>query len=124
MADHLFISDNGNLYDTRRTNWYENPLREKHQYHFSHIETTGQLLATLRAGQYTFPGGYRLFFITSDGAALSFDAVRGNLYQVIYSIRHGVSDGWRVIGCDTVDHYDESPLHCEHTGEQLNDCGE
>ena len=120
--EHLFASDiDGNLYDTRNPEWHKRePLRKGFTGHRSHIENTKQLFATLRAGEFTFPGGYRLAFITADGATLSFRAVRDNLYSVIYSIRHNINDGWRVIGLDNVA-YSEDPIFCDHTGELLND---
>ena len=78
---------------------------------------TSELKQILRSGKYTFPGCYPLFFITYDGAALSFEAVRENLRSVIWSIKNKVDDGWRVIGVDV--NYEDSELYCEHTGERI-----
>jgi len=47
--------------------------------HFAQITTTGQLKAMLRDGPYAWPGGYPLFFVTSDGGALSFQTVQDEL---------------------------------------------
>lgn len=113
-----FVSDSGDLYNLDRVDWAENPLREEYARHYASIRTGRELCATLRAGEYTFPGGYRLAFITDDGAILSFDAVRDNLYQVIYSIRHNINDGWRVIGTFIVDNSDDA-VYCDHTSELL-----
>jgi hypothetical protein len=79
--------------------------------------STKDLKAQLRSGDHAWPGGYPLFFITSDGAALSFDAVRENLRSVLWSIRHDVNDGWRVIGCDV--NWEDASLFCDHTGERI-----
>ncbi len=79
--------------------------------------TTQDLKKQLRAGEFAWPGGYPLFFITSDGAALSFEAVRENLRSVLWSIRHGVNDGWRVIGCDV--NWEDPSLYCDHTGARI-----
>ncbi len=76
-----------------------------------------ELRATLRAGSYTWPGGYPMYFVTSDGAALSFEAVRENLRSVLWSIRHKVSDGWRVIGCEV--NWEDEELACDHTGKGI-----
>lgn len=76
--------------------------------------TTHDLKNALRAGPYAWPGGYPLFFITSDGAALSFDAVRQEIRQVFWSIRNGVNDGWRVVAVDV--NWEDPDLTCEHTG--------
>ena len=81
------------------------------------IMTTKQLKAQLRDGSFAWPGGYPLYFVASDGEALSFDAVRGNLKSVIWSMRHKVNDGWRVIGCEV--NWEDSTLTCAHTGEPI-----
>jgi hypothetical protein len=79
--------------------------------------TTNQLKAQLRDGEFAWPGGYPLYFITSDGAALSFGAVRENIKSVIWSMRNKVSDGWRVIGCDV--NWEDDSMTCAHTGEPI-----
>ena len=100
------------------------PLRENYARHVSRIETGADLRACLRAGPYAWPGGYPVYFFTSDGSALSFDAVRDNLSSVIWSIRNQVCDDWRVIGLD-VCYGDGSPedpetVWCDHTGEPIS----
>ena len=117
MRVHLFTSDSGALYDTRVANWHHEPLRPDYRRTFAAIDNTAQLRATLRAGPYAWPGGYPLFFITSDGAALSFAAVRSELRQVLESISTGASDGFRVVACAI--NYEDSDLTCDHTGEQI-----
>ncbi len=79
--------------------------------------TTKDLKAQLRSGAFAGPGGYPLYFITDDCAALSFDAVRENLRSVLWSIRNEVNDGWRVIGCAV--NWEDASLYCEHTGEKI-----
>ena len=79
--------------------------------------TTKRLKQQLRDGSYAWPGGYPLFFLTSDGGILSFGSVKENIKSVIWSMRHKVDDGWRVIGCD-VNLEDES-LYCDHSGEPI-----
>ena len=79
--------------------------------------TTKQLKQQLRDGSFAWPGGYPLFFITSDGEALSFEAVRENIKSVIWSMRNKVSDGWRVIGCEV--NWEDDSMTCAHTGEPI-----
>jgi len=114
-----FVSESdGCLYDTNRADWTINPVRENYCWHHRTIESGADLRACLRAGAFAWPGGYPLFFVTSDGGALSFDAVRTELFQVIYSIRHGIDDGWRVVACCIADGDEE--VYCDHTGEPIN----
>ena len=79
--------------------------------------TTKDLKTQLRSGACAWPGGYPLFFIADDGESLSFEAVRDNLRSVIHSMRHGVNDGWRVVGCDV--NWEDPSLFCAHTGKRI-----
>jgi hypothetical protein len=79
--------------------------------------TTKQLKQQLRDGSFAWPGGYPLYFIADDGAALSFEAVTENIKSVIWSMRHKVSDGWRVIGCEV--NWEDDSMTCAHTGELI-----
>ena len=87
--------------------------------HYREIDSINKLKACLRAGEYTFPGGYRLFFITNDGACLSFSAVLDNLQSIYYSIMHDIDDGWKIIGLSSVAECDEE-VYCDHTNELLS----
>lgn len=93
-------------------------VRRDYAWHHRDITTGRQLRATLRAGEYAWPGGYAVYFITSDGAVLSFEAVRAELRSVLDSIRNKSNDGWRVIACDTTANTDET-LYCDHTGKEI-----
>lgn len=121
LKDHLFSdSCDGKLYDTRVDQWHLKPaLRKVYCKTFTDIENTAQLKATLRAGQFTSIGGYPLFFITSDGAALSFDSVKQNLVSVLDSIKNHYNDGWRVVGCSV--NWEDNDLYCDHSGKRI-DC--
>lgn len=116
LVRDLFVASNGDLVDlSSRTT-----IRKGFQFSHSRIKDTHDLRATLRAGEFTWPGGYRLAFFTRDGGILSFDAVRDNYRLVSDSIRTDCNDGWLVDGCDMLEGY-EYPIYCDHTGEQLND---
>jgi len=123
---HEFRIFEGDLYrydmPAQNTGYYglsngEVLLRENYAIQHHAIDSVADLKATLRAGPYAWPGGYPLYFITSDGAALSFESVRAELYQVIYSIRHSLSDGWRVVACEA--NYEDAGLVCDHSGERI-----
>lgn len=118
MQDHLFTSDtDGALHDTRDPNWSSTPLRAAYRRSHRNINTVSELKATLRAGGYAWPGGYPLYFITSDGAALSFEAVRNEFAQCVWSIANECDDGWRVVGCEIND--EDHDLFCAHTNERI-----
>ena len=116
---HLFLADNGDLFDTRRPDWHKAPpLRRAYAFSSVVIDTVADLKAALRAGDTSQWGGYPLYFITSDGAALSFESVRKELPQVIYSIANGLrSDGWHV--CTTAVNYENRDLVCDHSGQPI-----
>lgn len=81
------------------------------------IKTVGDLRRAIRHGKYAWPGGYPCYFITSDGAALSFEAVKEEIRQVIWSIGHNINDGWRVVAMDV--NWEDTELMCEHTGKRI-----
>jgi len=118
--NHMFVcdSDNGALYDTRNTNWpYDRPLRPIYAGSYRTINNTHKLRAALRAGEYTGFGCYPLYFITTDGCALSFDSVRQNLRLVTNSVRHDYQDGWGVVAVEV--NWEDSDLYCDHSGERI-----
>lgn len=113
LPDHLSVFE-GDLYDNRNGS---RMIREGYSGQHRNIDTVAQFKATLRGGDFAWPGGYPLYLITSDGAALSFDSARENADQIIYAIRNRLSDGWRVVGCDI--NYEDSALFCDHSGKRI-----
>lgn len=87
--------------------------------HYRDIDSINKLKACLRAGEYTFPGCYRLFFITEDGSSLSFSAVLENLQEIYYSMTHNIKDGWSIVGLGCVNESDDE-IYCDHTNELLS----
>lgn len=80
------------------------------------IETYEQLLESVRAGKYAWPGGYPVFFVTGDYEPLSYDAVVEELER----IRTGFEEGdpeWTVIGSGI--NWEDAELYCCHTGERI-----
>jgi hypothetical protein len=120
LPAHLFASDDGALYDTRDPDWSRKaPLRANYRRHFGRGApvTLADVKAALRAGPYAWPGGYQLFFITRDGAALSFAAVREQFRNVCWDFLEDASTGWRIDGLDI--NYEDADLRCDHTGELI-----
>ena len=117
LSDH-FIECDGALYDTRESEWFKRPpLRANYCRTVRNIETVADLKATLRAGASAWPGGYPLFFITSDGAALSFETARAEFRLVADAIRERDSSGWRIVATDI--NYEDSSLICDHSGARI-----
>lgn len=116
-VSHLFTSHDGNLYDTRASDWSTSkPLRSPFSRHFRRIENAAQLKATLRAGSFSDLGGYPLYLICADGEVLSFEAARDNLRECLGAYATGARD-WRVVACEI--NYEDSSLYCAHTGERI-----
>ena len=66
---------------------------------------------------HAWPGGYPRYFITSDGAALSYDAARENRQIIEQSISEGCNDGWQVVACEI--NWEDSSLTCDHTNKPI-----
>ena len=119
--EQKFYTFEGDCYKVDRLGYCGNlkPIRKDVAKHYRKIDSINKLKACLRAGEYTFPGSYRLFFITNDGACLSFSAVLDNLQEIYYSMMHDVNDGWKIIGLSSVEECDEE-VYCDHTNEKLS----
>lgn len=87
--------------------------------HYREIDSINKLKSCLRAGEYTSVGMYRLFFITNDGACLSFSVVLDNLQEIYYSIMHNLNDGWKITGLSSVEEC-EDEVYCDHSNELLS----
>jgi hypothetical protein len=81
------------------------------------INNTKEFKQALRNGPYAWPGGYPIYFITSDGAVLSYKAAKQEAKMIISAIRDNRHEGWLVIGSDI--NYEDQDLICDHTGTQI-----
>ena len=81
------------------------------------INSVSDFRAAMRQGPYAWPGGYPLYFITNDGAALSFKAAKDNARLIIESIAHNMRDGWRIVAMDV--NWEDDSLLCDATFEQI-----
>ena len=79
--------------------------------------TTKEIKRLLRGGMYAWPSGYPMYFITSDGGALSFETVRKEWQCVCWSVRNRENDGWRVVAVDI--NHEDPDLYDDHTGERI-----
>tara|TARA_R110000772_G_scaffold237662_1_gene349577 strand:- start:729 stop:992 length:264 start_codon:yes stop_codon:yes gene_type:complete len=71
----------------------------------------------LRIGQWSWPGGYPKYFITEDGAALSYKAVYDNFNLVCQEHLTDNCTGWRLASVDI--NWEDENLFCEQTNEKI-----
>lgn len=114
MSQHEFWDFEGDMY---RDKEYAAPFRKNFKYTHARVKSTADFKATLRNGQYAWPGGYQMFLITSDGAALCFECAKKEARPILSSIRDRQNDGWRVVGCDI--NYEDADLYCDHCNKQI-----
>lgn len=119
MNAHLFKSDDGNLYDTRRADWSTAaPLRRGFCKSFARIESAAEFKATLRAGGFAWPGGYPLYFVMAVGEALSFESARENVREILAAFAPGGDRDWRPVACEV--NYENADLYCAHSGAKID----
>ncbi|WP_028165470.1 hypothetical protein [Bradyrhizobium elkanii] len=82
------------------------------------IKTISDFRAAFRNGPYAWPGGYPLYFITADGAALSFKAAKAERRNILEAIRDDDKrSGWRVVAIEI--NWEDGNLICDHTSERI-----
>ncbi len=82
------------------------------------IKTVSDFRRAYRQGPYAWPGGYPLYFIASDGEAISFKSARENRRLILEAIAyadHG--SGFRVMWMDV--NWEDPELYCADTGERI-----
>lgn len=83
-----------------------------------HIQTISDFRRAMRHGPFAWPGGYPCYFITADGAALSWRAAREERRLILSALRdRDNTGGWLVTGLDT--NWEDPALYCDHTGERI-----
>lgn len=119
LPNHFFVSSSdGGLYDTRVPNWHNlPPLRAIHTRHYQQIKNTLELRAVLRSGGFAWPGGYPLYFICADGAALNFKTVLANYKEVSRAVKSRCADEWQVVAIAI--NYEDNELTDAHTGKPI-----
>lgn len=67
--------------------------------------------------KYAWPGGYPLFLVTSDGAALCCDCGRKEWASICAAMRGKLRDGWQVEAADI--NYEDPSLYCDHCSQRI-----
>ena len=82
------------------------------------IETVSDFRRAYRQGPYAWPGGYPLYFIASDGEAISFKSARENRRLILEAIAYADHrSGFRVMWMDI--NWENPSLFCADTGERI-----
>lgn len=80
--------------------------------------TVQDLKQALRGGEYTDLGGYPTYFYTSDGQAISHEAVKQNFRTIIEAMTDERDrSGWAVMGQDI--NYEDKEMYCCHTNKRI-----
>lgn len=104
----------GSLWDDRDNTI----LRRNYAQCRHHVRSIADVKAALRHGEYAWPGGYQMYFVTSDGAALSFETVRAEWANVVQDhMDDNRGGGWHIAGVDI--NYEDPDLHCDHSGKRI-----
>jgi len=82
-----------------------------------YINSISDFRAIYRNGPFAWPGGYPMYFITDDGAALSWQSAQRNRRLILESIAQGSKDGWRVVAAEI--NWEDAELYCDDTGERI-----
>jgi hypothetical protein len=82
------------------------------------INSISDFRRAVRNGPYAWPGSYPLYFITSDGAALSFKAAKAERRNILEALRdNDTRSGWHV--CAVEVNWEDTELTCDHTNERI-----
>lgn len=90
------------------------------------IKTVFDFNKAIGMGHHIKIGGYPTYFITADGAALSFQAaideqalIRDSIIDNPFNEDHFPvgTDGWRVV--EMAVNWEDENLYCDHTGEKI-----
>lgn len=82
------------------------------------ITTPADFARALNSGPYAWPGGYPIYFITEDGAALSYESAKREAKLICQAIRDDDKrGGWRVCAADI--NWEDAELFCDHSGKRI-----
>ena len=81
------------------------------------IKNSRDLRQAIRQGPYAWPGGYPVYFVTSDGGVLAHSTVKAEFLNIVSAVRDRRNDGWRVVAADI--NWEDTNLVDDHTGELI-----
>ena len=66
---------------------------------------------------YAWPGGYPKYLILTDGGSLCPACVKSEFFQIAYSDRHDMQDGWGPEAADI--NWENESLTCDHCNKPI-----
>lgn len=86
------------------------------------INSISDYRAAIRNGAYAWPGGYPLYFVMSDGEAMSFAAGKKERRCILEALRDYQTNkhersGWRPVAIEV--NWEVPDLYCAHTNERI-----
>lgn len=82
--------------------------------------TCSQLRAHFYKGHarpYAWPGGYPLFYLTTDGGTLCPTCTTKERRQIFRSTHEQARDGWTIAAVDV--NWEDPALYCDHCGQRI-----
>lgn len=82
------------------------------------IKSICDFRTAIRNGAYAWPGGYPVYFVTSDGQALSFESAKAEKRAILEALRDNDKlSGWHVCALDI--NWENESLFCDHSGVKI-----
>ncbi len=70
-----------------------------------------------KAIAYAWPGGYPVYYVTTDGGALCPKCMTAERAQIVRSTVERQHDGWALEGSDI--NWEDSQLYCDHCSKRI-----
>jgi hypothetical protein len=86
------------------------------------INSISDFRKAIRNGPYAWPGGYPVYFILSDGEALSFKAAKEVKRELLEALRDKATNNypaedWLPVALEI--NFEDTELYCSHTNELI-----
>jgi len=76
-----------------------------------------ELAAAYKQGPYTWPGGYPVYGLFSDGAYCCWDCFKSEYGSIAESVKDQDRTGWNMVALDI--NYEDDTAYCEHCSKTL-----
>jgi hypothetical protein len=82
------------------------------------IRSISDFRRAMRHGPYVWPGGYPVYFVMSDGEALSFKEAKKNIRPILGALAENAKrDDWRPVALAV--NWEDCNLWCSQSGEKI-----